>query len=99
MGLYGLFYSIFDNWLWRQPIIRQIGLVKFPNLNDTWKGYVASSFESHKTKYEASLEILQSWTLISIIIKTEKSASLTRARHLGNCWSAVDYLKLTPSTG
>ena len=44
MGFYGLLYSIFDKYLWRLKPMRKIGLVKVPDLNGTWKGYVSSSF-------------------------------------------------------
>jgi len=75
MGFYGLFYAIFDRFLWRMRIVRKIGLVKLPDLNGTWKGYVVSSFNQHGTKYNANIEIHQSWTRIGIILKTETSNS------------------------
>ena len=75
VGFYGLFYSIFDRWLWRKLILRQIGLLKIPDLNGTWDGYVVSSFDAHDTRHDASIEILQSWTRISITLRTENSKS------------------------
>jgi hypothetical protein len=75
MGFYGLCYNIFDRRLWRIPIIRKIGLVSLPNLNGNWKGYLLSSFDEHGTKYDASIEIIQSWTRIIIKLRTEKSKS------------------------
>ncbi len=75
MGFYGLFYSIFDRRLWRIPIIQKIGLVNLPNLNGNWEGYLLSSFDEHSTKYDARIEIIQSWTRISIILRTENSES------------------------
>ncbi len=75
IGFYGLFYNIFDRWLWRMPILRQIGLVNLPDLNGTWNGYVVSSFDGHGTRHGAHIEILQSWTKISIILRTENSKS------------------------
>jgi hypothetical protein len=75
MGFYGLFYNIFDRGLWKIPILRQIGLVKIPDLNGTWNGYVVSSFDAHATRHDASIEILQSWTRISITLRTENSKS------------------------
>lgn len=75
MGFYGLFYSIFEKWLWSTRIMRMIRLVKLPDLNGTWKGYAASSFDEHSTKHDADIEILQSWKRIKIILKTKSSES------------------------
>ena len=38
---YGLLFVAFDKWLWRY--FRVIGLVKTPNLNGEWNGYIKTS--------------------------------------------------------
>jgi hypothetical protein len=38
-------------------------------------GYVASSFDEHGTRYDASIGIRQSWTRIRAILRTENSES------------------------
>jgi len=75
IGFYGLFYTIFDRCLWRISIFRKIKLTRLPNLNGTWKGYLASSFNKHEAQYNATIEINQSWTQIGIILETENSKS------------------------
>jgi hypothetical protein len=56
-------------------------VVKVPNLNRTWNGYVTSSFDEHATKYDATLKIFQNWTRVSIVLETNysKSSSLIAA--------------------
>ena len=75
IGFYGLFYVIFNKYIWRWRILRTIGVVKIPDLNGTWNGYVTSSFDEHTKKYDATLRISQNWTQISIILETNYSKS------------------------
>lgn len=75
IGFYGLFHVIFNKYIWRWRILRPTGVVKVPNLNGTWNGYVASSFDRHATKHNATLRILQNWTQISVILETNYSKS------------------------
>ena len=75
IGLYGLLQVIFDKCLWRWRILRAIGVVKVPDLNGTWKGHLASSFDDHSTNQDATIKISQRWTQISIILETNYSKS------------------------
>lgn len=75
VGFYGLLYTAFDKWLWKTGIVRALGLVKLPDLNGVWTGHVASSFDAHAHKHEAQISIRQSWTRISVALKTDKSRS------------------------
>ena len=81
IGFYGVLYAIFDKYLWRWRVLRTIGVVKVPDLNGIWNGCVVSSFDEHATKYDATIKISQSWTQISVILKTNysKSSSLLAA--------------------
>jgi len=81
VGLYHGFHALFDKYLWRVPVLRRIGLVKVPDLDGTWKGHIASSFDAYKTKRDVTIEIRQSWKQISINLATQnsKSHSLTAA--------------------
>lgn len=75
VGFYGVFYTAFERYLWRLPILRATSLVKVPDLAGSWKGYVVSSFNAHGEKHEAAVEIRQSWTRISINLRTRNSKS------------------------
>ena len=74
---YGLLFSVFDRWAWK--IFRKIGIVKTPNLNVKWKGYLKSSFDEHSAGIKATLEIFQDWTRIKIILNTEQSSSYSES--------------------
>jgi len=75
VGFYGIFYTLFNKNLWRVPLLKKIGIIKIPNLNGTWSGYIASSFDEHVTKHNATIKISQSWAKISISLKTQYSKS------------------------
>lgn len=72
---YGIIYFLFEKYIWRFRLLHKIRVVKVPDLNGDWKGYISSSFDAHATKYNATLKIHQSWTHISIILKSENSKS------------------------
>ena len=81
IGFYGLLYTLFNKYLWRSRILRTIGIVKVPDLNGVWNGYVVSSFDKHAKEDKATIKISQTWTRIVIILETNysKSSSLIAA--------------------
>jgi len=74
-GFYALFFVAFERWLWRIPFLHSSGLLRVPNLNGRWSGSVTTSFDGHATDHEAYLEIHQTWTGLSICLKTDRSQS------------------------
>ncbi|MFH2069117.1 MAG: hypothetical protein ABII89_06635 [Candidatus Omnitrophota bacterium] len=74
---YGLFFIIFDKWLWKY--FRKIKLVKIPNLNGEWKGNLKSSFDNHSSEVKSTLRIFQTWTKIKILLNTGQSSSHSEA--------------------
>ena len=75
IGFYGFLYWAFDKFLWKGIILCRIGLIKIPDLSGTWEGHICSSHDSHTEKYEAELIIQQTWTKISVSMRTERSQS------------------------
>jgi hypothetical protein len=75
MAFYAALYALFDRRLWRSSFIRKLGLVKTPNLTGHWRGYLTSSFDNHTKRYVLNLQIVQSWTQISIFLSTATSVS------------------------
>lgn len=71
LGFYGLFYTVFDKKLWKVSLIRRT--LKLPNLNGSWKGYVSSSYDNFQSRLAAEMEICQTWTSMSISMKTAHS--------------------------
>lgn len=74
MGFYGLFWVIFDQWIWKLSILHTIGFIKTPILLGEWTGVIKSSFNKSVEK-NVSVSIKQSWTRINIFLKTNTSHS------------------------
>jgi len=73
LSFYGLIFVIFDRWVWK--LFRKYSLIKTPDLNGEWKGYLKSSFDDHAAQITATLRIFQTWTKIKIMLNTELSVS------------------------
>lgn len=73
LTFYGVSYEVFDKWLWKKSIVQKLGLVRTPDLNGEWKGYVKSSHDQFKQEIEASIKISQTWTQIEIRQETKTS--------------------------
>lgn len=73
LGFYGVFYFAFDRALWKLRLLRTLGLVEVPNLNGKWQGTLMPS--GAKREREVTLEIQQTWSAISIRLRTKHSAS------------------------
>lgn len=78
MGFYAIFYRIFDTWLWNKAPIRRIGLVKLPNVDGSWEGYLTTSYDKHSQQHAATLDISQSWTQIQLTLRTSTSESCSQ---------------------
>src|SRR5260370_5718766 len=75
VGFYGALYALFDHNLWRNRVVRKLGLVRVPNLTGCWRGYLLSSFDGHVKRHDLMINIFQSWTQISVFLTTETSMS------------------------
>src|SRR5258705_3332131 len=75
MAFYGVLYTLFDSYLWRNSLVSKLGLVRVPNLAGRWRGYLISSFDGHVKRHDLIINIFQSWTQISLFLATETSIS------------------------
>lgn len=80
-------WRFFDARLWRWNFLRNIGVVRVPDLNGNWEGYVLSSYDRHTKQYPVRVRIEQTWSEICVSLTGERSRSsselagiLTRAR-------------------
>jgi len=78
-GFYGALYALFERNLWRNRLVRKLGLVRVPNLTGRWRGYLLSSFDGHQKRRNLMINIWQSWTQISVFLATETSISCSCA--------------------
>jgi hypothetical protein len=75
LAFYGILYSLFDTYLWRNCLVSKLGLARIPNLAGRWNGYVISSFDGHAKRHHFVINIFQSWTHIAIFLTTATSMS------------------------
>ena len=73
--VFSAFYFLLDNWAWRWPLLRWLGLVKIPDLNGTWDGVLQSSETKFQDTYPVELEINQTWTRIRVRLRARSSRS------------------------
>jgi hypothetical protein len=82
MGFYGIFYSLFEKRIWKARLLHRAGLVSLPDLNGTWKGYLTSSHDLHKTQHPVIVEVSQRWRHISIRLESGSSVSRSESAAL-----------------
>lgn len=75
MGFYGLLHMLIDRVLWRCPLFSWTRLVRVPDLRGEWNGYVTTSHEDHATQLPVQAIIRQTWTRLSVVLKTSTSVS------------------------
>jgi len=75
MGFYGALYTLFDRYLWRSSFVHRLGLVRVPNLEGRWRGYLITSYDGHAKRYPLMINIFQSWTQIIVYLITPMSMS------------------------
>src|SRR5690349_7271547 len=75
MAFYGALYAVFDRYLWTNSFVRRLGLVRIPNLEGRWRGYLITSFDGHAKRYALMIHIFQSWTEIIVYLTTSTSMS------------------------
>ena len=75
MVFYGALYTLFDKYLWRNSLVFKLGLVRIPNFAGRWRGYLITSFDGLGKRHDLMIDILQSWTQITVYLTTAKSMS------------------------
>jgi len=76
MAVFGLLHWFLDARLWKLKWVR--GLLMVPDLNGTWEvngETICGPDGVAGVNWEGTMEIVQSWTKISIVQKTTKSSS------------------------
>jgi len=75
MGFYGILHFLIEKYLLGMTFLRNMRLIKIPDLNGKWIGHLVSSYDGHINKYDATMGIYQNWSKISIQLTTQKSKS------------------------
>lgn len=77
IGIYSIFFWLFDNYFWKFSFFRQIGIIIADDLNGKWIGIVKSSYDDFKADIEAELNIKQTATRIKICGTFNQSKSVS----------------------
>ena len=74
-GCYSGLHWLFDRYLWRLGLLRELKLIHLPDLNGSWVGEVESSYSQDGPAHPVSVVILQRWSKVVIRLETEHSRS------------------------
>ena len=74
-GIFGLFYFIFDHFVWKWCLLRRLHIVTIPDLSGTWNGEIESSHNPDGQPLQVSVVISQHWSKILVELETEESYS------------------------
>ncbi|SRR5258706_4096633 len=83
VAVYSMLFWLFDNFFWKLPIFRTIGIIKSDDLNGTWQGTVKSSYDNFVKDIKTELCIEQSATKIKIHGTFDKSKSISIHENFG----------------
>jgi len=76
VGMYGLWWSLYDRLLWRSRLARILG-VAIDELGGEWEGVLTSSFDQFETQTPVRVRIVQTSSRMRMRLTTEKSESNT----------------------
>jgi hypothetical protein len=108
MGYYGLFYWLFDHWIWRTRPMRLLKITRIPCLAGRWEGEVVSSYDldvGNPTPKKIEVTVSQTWRELSILANTPTSSSYSVSGSVlvnGICSMSYEYVNepraLAPET-
>ncbi len=83
LAVFGGLWWLFDTKLWRWKWARQFLLV--PDLNGTWQcagKTIIKAGEAKNLDWEATIQVVQSWSRLIVVLKTSQSQSISIAASL-----------------
>jgi len=78
MALYGIFYFLFDRYVWKWSMLHRLGIVRVPDISGKWHGKVIPAGGTAATgrltvEKDIEVTIAQTWTQIRIRGATDSS--------------------------
>lgn len=75
VGFGGLFYTVFDRWVWCWKPLSRLGIVRTPDLRGRWRGEIKSLNAPHSAPTTAEFRVEQTWTRMCISMTGPQSRS------------------------
>lgn len=72
---FGVFYALFDSYLWKWSLLRIVGITSTPNLDGRWNSYILSSLSDYSERLYGTYYINQTFGKISVSFKIKISRS------------------------
>jgi hypothetical protein len=74
IGIYGGLSALFNQWLWRRPVVRRLLSLRTPNVAGVWTGTVTPAADGLEPK-QITVTIRQTWSKIGIGLESTDSQS------------------------
>lgn len=76
LAIFGLLFLLFDNFLWKWGLFYRSGLIRIPNLNGQWSGYITSEKKHNpNNKIPVTVTICQKYSNIRVRLETQSGWS------------------------
>jgi hypothetical protein len=75
LTLYAIPLAIFRHYVWKTAMLHRLKIIKVPNLNGKWDGYLTSSFDEGAQQTPVTVNITQNWTNILVKLTVPQSGS------------------------
>jgi hypothetical protein len=100
MAFYGLFYELFDRWIWKWSLLHKLHIVRVPDISGTWAGSVHPTETNGVSaglavRADLRIEIKQSWTEILLLGDAHFSGSRSLSASIitvDECTLSYEYL-------
>jgi hypothetical protein len=73
--LYAILLAVFRHFVWKNSVLRYLKIIKVPNLEGKWVGYLTSSFDEGAQQTPVMVNITQNWTNILVKLTVPQSGS------------------------
>lgn len=78
VGFYGIWYKVFDLYLWKIRLFKNLFRLQTPDLSGDWIVTLRSSYDNFNKEYSGEVNIQQTWTSISIKFENDTSSSFSK---------------------
>jgi hypothetical protein len=91
--LYVFLLEVFRKYWWKFSAFRYFRIVRVPNLEGEWAGYVTSSYDDAAEKQNVTVCIKQNWThiFVKLVAQTSNSRSIVGSIYVSDAETILSY--------